>query len=248
MYVRCQLGGYCDKPRAQEGLGYVCYIVVSVSTVATLSYRISSRTVTVGVDCPPLAPAEPTLASDKRLECTLSSAMLCSLLKLSFCSTLPICVRTSFSCSSLPSCLCAPPSLPDRLLLRLASTVLKPAAIDSRTIRHFHPTSGTPSSKCWMAAIGSSRTPTAPLRVLNATLPGSVWTELLADPLLGYTERDYQWIASEPYWRYSKVWEVNQSLWYDFVSFNFEVVLDRVDLHRRCVDQRTARRTHKQRA
>ena len=67
------------------------------------------------------------------------------------------------------------------------------------------------------------------IRLSNATLPGSVWTELLADPLLAYNERDYQWIVAEPYWHYSKVWEVNQSLWYDFVSFHFEVVLDGVD-------------------
>ena len=67
------------------------------------------------------------------------------------------------------------------------------------------------------------------IRITNATLPGSVWTQLLTDPLQGYNERDYQWIAAERYWHYSKVWETNQSLWYDFVSFNYEIVLDGVD-------------------
>ena len=99
------------------------------------------------------------------------------------------------------------------------------------------------------------------IRIANATVPGNVWTALLADPLLGYLERDYQWINQEPYWvgeapqrrpcprtpsahasplllrrcrcacsqHYSKVFEVNQVLWYDFVSFYYEAVFDGLD-------------------
>ena len=67
------------------------------------------------------------------------------------------------------------------------------------------------------------------VRLLNATVPGNVWTSLLADPLHGYLERDLQWINTEPYWHYSKVFEVDQALWFDFVSFYYEVVLDGVD-------------------
>ena len=67
------------------------------------------------------------------------------------------------------------------------------------------------------------------IRLTNATVPGSVWTSLLADPLYGYLERDEQWINDEAWWHLSKVFEVNQSLWYDFVSFYYEVVLEGVD-------------------
>ena len=67
------------------------------------------------------------------------------------------------------------------------------------------------------------------VRLSNVSLPGTVWTSLLSDPLSGYAERDGQWINYEPYWHYSRVFETNQSLWFDFVSFHQEIVLEGVD-------------------